>query len=322
MPDRFKKDYIKALDEFRVSGEYLHMGKTLKTIGLKKDGAEFPFEMSLSAWKTGQKHYFTSIIRDITKHQNMEDSLRAGENKYRSIFENTGTATIIIDEDMIIYDANSEFEKLTGFKREEIIGKENKWSNLVIPSEYDKLRKYSIKRSNDPDSVPNQYETRGKDKYGNLKDVLITVSNIPDTGKKLLSIIDITARKKAEESLRLLNLYNRSLIEASLDPLVTIDPDGRVSDVNNSTVMVTGYSREELIGTDFSNYFTEPGKVKVGYQTVFREGFVRDYPLEIQHKDGHITPVLYNASVYHDESGNVVGVFAAARDVTEAKKLR
>ena len=134
------------------------------------------------------------------------------------------------------------------------------------------------------------------------------------------AFIDITERKKAEEAIRLSNLYNRSLIEASLDPLVTIGPDGKITDVNGATEQVTGYSRNDLIGTDFSDYFTEPEKARTGYQQVFTDGEVRDYPLEIQHKDGHITPVLYNASVYRDENGKVIGVFAAARDITERKK--
>jgi len=126
-------------------------------------------------------------------------------------------------------------------------------------------------------------------------------------------------RKKAEE-LKLISNYNRSLIEASLDPLVTIGPDGRITDVNEATELVTGYSRKELIGTDFSNYFTEPEKAKEGYKQAFREELVQDYALEIQHKEGRITPVLYNASVYRDEDNEIVGIFAAARDITERKK--
>jgi PAS domain S-box-containing protein len=127
-------------------------------------------------------------------------------------------------------------------------------------------------------------------------------------------------RKKTEEALRLSNIYNRSLIEASLDPLVTIGHEGKITDANGATEQVTGYSRNELIGTDFSDYFTEPEKASTGYQQVFEHGEVRDYPLDIHHKDGHITPVLYNASVYRDENGEVIGVFAAARDITERKK--
>lgn len=115
------------------------------------------------------------------------------------------------------------------------------------------------------------------------------------------------------------SLYSRSLIEASLDPLVTISPEGRITDVNEATVQATGIAREALIGTDFSSYFTEPGKAEEGYRRVFAEGFVTDYPLTIQHASGKQTPVLYNASVYRDDRGEVLGVFAAARDISERK---
>ena len=131
---------------------------------------------------------------------------------------------------------------------------------------------------------------------------------------------EITERKQAEEALRLANAYNRSLIEASLDPLVTIGPDGKITDVNAATEKITGHSREELIGTDFMDYFSEPDKAEAGYQKVFQDGFVHDYALEIRDKDGYLTPVLYNASIYRDEAGQVIGVFAAARDITERKR--
>jgi len=114
--------------------------------------------------------------------------------------------------------------------------------------------------------------------------------------------------------------YARSLIEASLDPLVTISPEGKITDVNEATIKVTGMPRAQLIGTDFSNYFTEPDKAREGYRQVFEKGFVTDYPLTIRHKDRRLVDVLYNASVYRDVNGNVLGVFAAARDVTERKR--
>jgi len=159
---------------------------------------------------------------------------------------------------------------------------------------------------------------------GQMRHVLGNARPLRDEQGKLRgsisAFIDITARKRAEEAIRLSNVYNRSLIEASLDPLVTIGRDGKITDVNNATEQVTGYSRNELIGTDFSDYFTEPEKARAGHQQVFMQGEVRDYTLEIQHKDGHITPVLYNASVYKDENGKVMGVFAAARDITERRR--
>ncbi|WP_416866212.1 MAG: ATP-binding protein [Imperialibacter sp.] len=113
--------------------------------------------------------------------------------------------------------------------------------------------------------------------------------------------------------------YARSLLEASLDPFVTISAEGKITDLNEALIKVTGLRREELIGTDFSTYFTSPQKAQEGYLQVFERGFVSGYPLTIKHKDGTLTDVLYNASVYKDSRGNVLGVFAAARDVTEQK---
>lgn len=116
--------------------------------------------------------------------------------------------------------------------------------------------------------------------------------------------------------------YARSLIEASLDPLVTISADGKIMDVNRATEKITGIPRKALIGSDFSNYFTEPQKARDGYQLAFSQGTVMDYPLAICHASGKITEVLYNASVYRDEEGNVAGLFAAARDITALKKAQ
>ena len=128
------------------------------------------------------------------------------------------------------------------------------------------------------------------------------------------------ARKKAEAEVRSASLYARSLIEASLDPLVTISTDGKVMDVNRATEEVTGISRDRLIGTDFADYFTEPEKAREGYENAFMHGSVKNYPLALRHISGWITDVIYNASTYTDEKGKVKGVFATARDVTVLKK--
>lgn len=121
-------------------------------------------------------------------------------------------------------------------------------------------------------------------------------------------------------AMRAASAYNRSLIEARLDPLVVNGPDGKITDVNAATEQMTGRARQELIGTEFADCFTEPDRARAAYQEAFREGIVRDYALEIRHQDGHVTPVLYNASVYRDDTGQVIGVSAAARDISERNR--
>jgi PAS domain S-box-containing protein len=110
--------------------------------------------------------------------------------------------------------------------------------------------------------------------------------------------------------------HTRSLLEASLDALVTIGSDGRINDVNAAIEALTGESRATIIGTDFSKYFTEPENADAIYHEVLRDGFVRDRRLELRHRDGHVTSILYNASLQRDEDGNAIGVVAAARSIS------
>jgi PAS domain S-box-containing protein len=113
--------------------------------------------------------------------------------------------------------------------------------------------------------------------------------------------------------------YARSLIEASRDPLFTISPEGKITDMNNASINITEVTREDLIGTDFFEYFTEPVKAREIYKQIFEEGFVADFPLTI--RDGKLTEVLFNGSVYKDEAGKILGVVVVARDITDHKRI-
>ena len=116
--------------------------------------------------------------------------------------------------------------------------------------------------------------------------------------------------------------YAHSLIEISLNPLVSIDSLGKIIDVNAATVEATGIPRDRLIGGDFADCFAEPEKARAAYQRVLEEGLLTDHPLVLRHLSGTLTDVEYNATVYRDESGDLRAVFAAARDAAEAQEAR
>ncbi|WP_444998569.1 PAS domain S-box protein [Aliikangiella sp. IMCC44359] len=229
----------------------------------------------------------------------------------RSLIEASLDPLVTISPEGKITDVNQATIKVTGIAREELIGTD--FSNYF--TEPQKAREGYQKVFDEGSVIDYPLTIRHKNKQ--LTDVLYNASVYKDENGNVLGVFaaarDVTEQKQASQ-------YARSLIEASLDPLVTISPEGKITDVNQATIKVTGLAREELIGTDFSNYFTEPQKAREGYQKVFEEGSVIDYPLTIRHKNKQLTDVLYNASVYNDDKGNVLGVFAAARDVTEQKQ--
>jgi len=123
------------------------------------------------------------------------------------------------------------------------------------------------------------------------------------------------------KSLKLASQYSLSLIEASRDPLVVISPEGKITDMNEALVRITGIARDQLKGTDFLNYFTEPQNAREVYEEVFAKGSVADSPLTLLHADGKLTDVLFNGAVYKDDRGNVLGVVIVARDVTDQKRI-
>jgi PAS domain S-box-containing protein len=259
------------------------------------------------------------LTRTLAERDVLVKALQESENRYRMLFDHSTDAVILSDprDGGKILSANQAACRMLGWSEKELIGKERD----VMFDLGDSAPSAVLDELILSGSAKAQLVYRRKDGTnfpGEVSASLFTDSN--GEPRIVITIRDITERKKVEKALEIAGAYNRSLIEASLDPLVTIGPDGKITDVNGATELVTGYSRKELIGTDFSDYFTEPEKARAGYKQVFIDGEVRDYPLEIQHRNGQITPVLYNASIYRSENGEIIGVFAAARDITERKK--
>jgi PAS domain S-box-containing protein len=113
--------------------------------------------------------------------------------------------------------------------------------------------------------------------------------------------------------------YAMSLIEAIRDPLFAISPEGKITDMNKASIDKTDVTREKMVGTDFFDYFTSPNKARAICIEIFTNGFIEDYPLVM--KDGHLTDVLLNGSVYKDSTGKVVGAVIVARDITQQKRI-
>ena len=271
-------------------------------------------ERTEELWQT-----VAGLETEIAERRKTEEALWRATAYNRRLIEASPDPLVTIDPDGRISDVNTATENVTGCSRQELIGTD--FSDYFTEPEKAKEGYRLVFQ----EGLVRDYALEIRHRDGPVTPVLYNATVYRDEGGNVVGVFaaarDITKRKKAEEALRRATAYNRRLIEASPDPLVTIDPDGRISDVNTATENVTGCSRQELIGTDFSDYFTEPEKAKEGYRLVFQEGLVRDYALEIRHRDGPVTPVLYNATVYRDEAGEVIGVFAAARDITERLKM-
>jgi PAS domain S-box-containing protein len=264
-------------------------------------------ERTEELWRT-----IARLETEAAERQRAEEALHESREKLYNTLESITDGFMTLDRSWRFTYLNREAEKIWRKKREELIGK-TLWeiTPVAVGTVFEEQYRKAMF-----DHISVSFEALSP-----MLKVWIEVRAYPTAEGIAIYARDISKRKKAEEALRLATAYNRSLIEASPDPLVTIDPDGRISDVNAATENATGYSREDLVGTDFSDYFTEPEMARKGYRLVFQEGAVRDYALEIRHRNGQVTPVLYNATVYRDEAGKVVGVFAAARDISRQREV-
>jgi len=323
-----------------LPGIEAHWTESYGRVALTGEPVHFEnFSASLDRWYEvfayrSAPRQFAVVFTDITTRKQAEEALVAAHKQTQRIIDNMPAIVYALDLEQRFVMANAALVGLLNSTPEQMIGKRR---HEFMPKEDADWHEANDRQVIEAGTAL-EFEEYSK-LQGRSITWLTTKFPLRDVQGRIYAVAgfsaEITQRKQMEEALRELNAtlenkvaertaevvqanaYNRRLIEASLDPLVTIGPDGKITDVNAATQAATGLTREQLVGTDFCDYFTDPAKARAGYEQVFRKGAVRDYGLELRHRDGRAMSVLYHGTIYRDEQGKVAGVFAAARDVTD-----
>lgn len=276
------------------------------------------------------------IGTDNSARKDAEEALLKADALQSAILNSANFSSIATDAKGVIQIFNIGAERMLGFAaldvinkltpadisdRQEVIARAKELSEELGTSIQPGFEAMVFKASRGIEDI---YELTYIRKDGCRFPAIVSVTALRDAQGTIIGYLligtDNSARQEADNKLWQASQYARSLLEASLDPLVTINVYGKITDVNEASIKATGVARDKLIGTDFSNYFTDPEEARKGYQEAFSKGSVTDYPLTMRHCNGRLIDVLYNASVYRNEQGKVLGVFAAARDITARKK--
>jgi PAS domain S-box-containing protein len=285
------------------------------------DGGRLAVSFNAAVFKdtAGNVRGIFASARDIADQKTLEEQLQASQFYTRSLIESNIDALMTTDPLGIITDVNQQMETLTGHTREELIG--TPFKKYFTDS---RLAEEGIRQVLSEGRVTN-YELTARSKDGAERVVSYNATTFNDQSGNLQGVFaaarDITEQKKLEQQLRESQDYNRGLIESSVDGLITVDGLGTISDVNDRMCQMTGYTRTELIGTPFADYFTEPDRARSGVQQTFEVGFVTEYALTLVSRTRRQLQVSFNASVFRDPQGEVKGIFASARDITDRVRL-
>jgi len=255
--------------------------------------------------------------REINDRRRMEDQLQETAGMSRTILENTGTAMVLIEEDMTISMANREFEKFSGYSREEVEGKKS-FTEFVTHADLERIKESCLASGMSPDAHPGHFEGRLVDKQGNIRDIRITAAGVPGTQKAMVSLLDITERKQIEESLRILGEQYEALVENANEAIFVME-DGHLKFGNPKIFEISGYTKEELAARPFTDFIHpddrdifELGRRKQGLGKTSQAQLFR-----LVHKEGHIHWVENKGSLIHWEGKPAVLNFLT--DITDRK---
>lgn len=290
---------------------------------LRKNRIPVPVEIRTKSFEWNGRPATMNFLIDISDRKKIDEVLQESKNMYKAIYENAGTAIGIADHNRCIIMGNKEMEELTGFKQEELIGEKKKWDYFITPSDIELIKRYHQERLADPSAPPKQYECSLTTKSGNIKNIYLTATLIPGTKKSLVSMVDITERKKAEAALRKSNVQIRELFRNSRDFIAVLDKKAIFLYCSPSLTTLTGYRNDEIL-SKYSFEFIHPDDQKAT---------MKDFSDLVSGKvDGIATEFRFRKAdgswIYLEALGNncinnpaINGVIINARDVTLRKRM-
>jgi len=313
---------------------------------IRKDGSRFPAVVSVTALRDDRGGIIGYLLigTDNTARKQAEEALLKAGALQSAIFNSENFSSIATDEKGVIQLFNVGAERMLGYTAIEVVDKITP-ADISDPQEViarAKALSHELAAPITPGfealafkasrGIEDIYELTYIRKDGSRFPAVVSVTALRDDSGGIIGYLligtDNTARKQVEAEQKLLDqrlrdqqFYTRSLIESNIDALMTTDPAGIITDVNKQMELLTGCTRDELIGAPFKNYFTDPDRAEAGINRVLSGSKVTDYELTARARDGKETVVSYNATTFHDRDRKLQGVFAAARDVTERKRF-
>jgi PAS domain S-box-containing protein len=313
---------------------------------IRKDGSRFPAIVSVTALRDAQGEIIGYLLigTDNTARKQAEEALLKAGALQNAIFNSANFSSIATDAQGVIQIFNVGAERMLGYAAidvmnkitpadisdpQEVIARAKALSLELATTIRPGFEALVFKASRGIEDI---YELTYIRKDGSRFPAIVSVTALRDAQGGVIGYLligtDNTARKQVEEEQKKLDqrlrdqqFYTRSLIESNIDGLMTTDPSGIITDVNKQMEALTGCTRDELIGAPFKNYFTDPERAEAAIKLVLSEKKVTNYELTVRARDGKQTVVSYNATTFYDRDRSLQGVFAAARDVTESKRL-
>ena len=301
------------------------------TVLIARDGSERAIADSCGPIRArdGQVVGAVLVFRDVTAEYAVQQNLRDNAALIQTVLNTVADGIVTLHADSgILETVNPAAEQMFGYNAAELAGKD--FGALIPELDRDRgLLEYFIAGAEAP-ATGLEREVAGRRRDGECFPLEISASEMFLNGERYFTGIlrDITARKRIEadqvelsQRLRDHQFYTRSLFEANIDASMTSDPSGIITDVNKQMETLTGCTRDELIGAPFMNYFTDPERAERGIRLALGEKKITDYELTARDRDGRETVVSCNATTFYDRDRKLQGVFAAARDVSERKRL-